>query len=115
LIRFAAHFLHLDVLFCAASDRLAICASECLAAADVSWFESQGFELLSVGYRDAMHMGCNVMAVGGGRVLSSAQSPALNQKLQSRGLEVLAPDIGQFVTEGGSAHCLTMPVRRVAQ
>lgn len=113
LIRFAAHFLHLDVLFCAASESLAVCATECLEPADVAWFESQGFELVSVGYRDAMQMGCNVMAMGGGRVLSSAQSPALNQRLQLRGLEVLAPDIGQFVTEGGSAHCLTMPVRRL--
>jgi arginine deiminase len=113
LIRVAPHFLHLDVLFCAASENLAICAADCLEPADVAWFESQGFELLRVGYRDAMHMGCNVLSLGNGRVLSSAQSPQLNEQLQSRGIEVLAPDISQFVTEGGSAHCLTMPIRRV--
>ena len=111
-VRVAQHFLHLDVLFCTASERIAVCATECLDSSDVKWFESQGFELLSVGYQEAMRMGCNVLALGNGRVLSSAQNTRVNSRLETIGLEVLAPDISQFVTEGGSAHCLTMPIRR---
>ena len=113
LIRVPAHFLHLDVLFTALNDKLALCATEILEAEDVAWLRER-FELIPVSYRDVMRMGCNVTALGDGKVLSAAQNAVLNETMRSRGLEILAPDLEQFVLEGGSSHCLTMPLRRAA-
>lgn len=106
-----AHFLHLDVLFSVVSDKVALCATEILDPADVDWL-AQRFELIPVSYRDVMRMGCNVTALGNDRVLSSRQHPEINLRLRALGFEVLDPDIEQFVLEGGSTHCLTMPLRR---
>lgn len=106
-----AHFLHLDVLFCSVSADVALCATEILTADDVAWLSAR-FELIPVGYRDVMRMGCNVTALGDGRVLSAAQNDTVNDRLRSLGFEVFAPDLEQFVLEGGATHCLTMPLRR---
>ncbi|NTE68267.1 arginine deiminase [Agrobacterium tumefaciens] len=106
-----AHFLHLDVLFSVVSDKVALCATEILDQADVDWL-AERFELIPVSYRDVMRMGCNVTALGNDRILSTRQHPEINQRLRALGFEVLDPDIEQFVLEGGSTHCLTMPLRR---
>lgn len=111
LVHVPAHFLHLDVLFCALTDTLALCATDILDEHDVDWLAHR-FELIPVPYRDVMRMGCNVTALGDDRVLSAKQHPKLNAKMRAHGLTVYEPDLEQFVLEGGSAHCLTMPVRR---
>ncbi|MER9249951.1 arginine deiminase family protein [Mesorhizobium sp. M0590] len=110
-IRVPAHFLHLDVLFSVLNERLALCATEILDAADVEWL-SHRYELINVGYGDVMRMGCNVTALGNDAVLSAKQQPKINARIRANGFRVLEPDLQQFVLEGGSTHCLTMPLRR---
>jgi arginine deiminase len=111
LIQVPAHFLHLDVLFCAASDRVALCATDILDEQDVAWLR-QRFELIPVEYRAVMRMSCNVTSLGDGRVLSTRQNEEINARVRSMGLTVFDPDMEQFVLEGGTAHCLTMPLKR---
>jgi arginine deiminase len=111
-IRVAPHFLHLDLLFCAVSDRLALCATQCLADDDVAWLEGQGFALIDISYRETMRMGCNVTALGNNCVLSCVQNGTVNDRLRAHGVTVLDPDLEQFITEGGGSHCLTMPLAR---
>jgi arginine deiminase len=111
LIQVPAHFLHLDVLFCAASGHVALCATDILNEEDVAWLRRQ-FELIAVGYREVMRMGCNVTSLGEGRVLSTRQNREINARLRSMGLIVFDPGMEQFVLEGGGTHCLTMPLKR---
>jgi arginine deiminase len=106
------HFLHLDVLFTALDAARALCAVDIIDSADLAWLE-QRFELIPVGYKEVMRMGTNAVALGHGRILSCRQHGALNRRLETLGYEVLEPDLEQFVIEGGAAHCLTMPLRRV--
>lgn len=111
LIRVPAHFLHLDVLFSVAGSTIALCASDILDEADVAWFR-ETYELIPVGYREVMRMSCNVTALDDGVVLSCRQNDDVNRKLRERGITVYDPDLEQFVLEGGTTHCLTMPLRR---
>jgi arginine deiminase len=111
LISVPAHFLHLDVLFSVLNERLALCAVDILDEHDVAWLRER-FEFIPVSYRDVMRMGCNVTALGRDRVLSAKQHPDLNAKIRAHGLTVIDVDLEQFVLEGGSTHCLTMPLRR---
>ena len=111
LIAVPAHFLHLDVLFSVLNDQLALCATDILEPDDVAWL-AERFRLLPVGYRDVMAMGCNATALGNDTVLSAMQHGRINAMLRAEGLTVLDPDLEQFVLEGGSTHCLTMPLER---
>ncbi len=109
---FAEHFLHLDVLFCMARDDLAVCCLEVLGAAFGDWLADHGIGVVEAGYAEVMAMGCNLLSLGGGRVISPAHSRRINAELRARGVIVFDPPLESFARGGGSVHCMTMPLRR---
>ncbi|EFH12072.1 dimethylarginine dimethylaminohydrolase family protein [Pseudoroseomonas cervicalis] len=109
---FEEHFLHLDVLFCMAAPGLAVACEEVLDEDFLAWLRGHGIRTLPVGYRDAMQLGCNILALGGDRVISARGSTALNAALRAEGLTVLDPELSLFTLGGGGPHCLTCPLAR---
>jgi len=109
---FDEHFLHLDVLFCLAAPGLAVACLDVLDPGFVAWLAGHGIRCIDVPYRDAMALGCNILALGRGRVISARGSGVLNAALRAEGLEVLDPELSLFTAGGGGPHCLTGPLRR---
>ncbi len=109
---FAEHFLHLDVLFCMAAPGLALACADVLGEDFVGWLAGRGVRCVPVSYRDAMRLGCNVLALGDGRVVSARESRAVNAALRAEGLAVLDPALDLFTSGGGGPHCLTCPLSR---
>jgi N-dimethylarginine dimethylaminohydrolase len=60
-----------------------------------------------------MALGCNILSLGEGRVISARASRALNAALRAEGLTVLDPELSLFTAGGGGPHCLTCPLARV--
>jgi len=60
------HFLHLDLLFCMAAPGLAVACLDVLPEDFTTWLRSRGVRCLPVSYREAMALGCNILALGGG-------------------------------------------------
>lgn len=113
VVPFDDHFLHLDVIFSMAAPGLALACLDALPDAFTAWCRDRQIRLIDTGYRAAMEdMACNVLALGGGRVLSPRHSRATNSALRAEGLTVLDPELRLFARGGGSAHCMTMPLRR---
>jgi N-dimethylarginine dimethylaminohydrolase len=111
---FDEHFLHLDVLFCLATPGLAVACLEALPEEFVGWLAGHGIRCLPVPYREAMRLGCNILSLGDGRVISAAESRGLNAALRAEGLTVLDPALSLFTAGGGGPHCLTCPLARDA-
>ncbi|MCO6417633.1 arginine deiminase family protein [Siccirubricoccus sp. KC 17139] len=111
---FDEHFLHLDVLFCLAAPGLAAACLDVLDPGFVAWLGAHGISCLNVPYRAAMQLGCNILALGEGRVISAAESRDLNAALRAEGLTVLDPPLSLFTAGGGGPHCLTCPLARDA-
>ncbi|WP_426956595.1 dimethylarginine dimethylaminohydrolase family protein [Muricoccus radiodurans] len=109
---FDEHFLHLDVLFCMAAPGLAVACLDVLDPGFVAWLRGHGIRTIPVPYRDAMALGCNILALGEGRVVSARESKALNASLRAEGLVVLDPALSLFTAGGGGPHCLTCPLLR---
>ena len=109
---FDEHFLHLDVLFCMAAEAIAVACLDVLDPGFVTWLAERGIRCLDVPYREAMVLGCNILALGDGRVISARESARLNAVLRAEGLTVLDPMLGLFAQGGGGPHCLTGPLRR---
>ncbi len=109
---FDEHFLHLDVLFCMAAPGLAVACLDVLPEAFTAWLADRGIRCLPVPYREAMRLGCNILSLGGDRVISARGSRDLNAALRAEGIEVLDPDLSLFTAGGGGPHCLTCPLRR---
>jgi N-dimethylarginine dimethylaminohydrolase len=109
---FAEHFLHLDVLFCMARDDLAVCCLEVLGEDFGQWLSRHGISVVEARYSEVMAMSCNLLALGGGRVISPAHSMRINAELEARGVTVFKPPLDMFALGGGSIHCMTMPLHR---
>lgn len=109
---FAPHFLHLDVLFCMAAEGLAVACEEVLDESFLAWLRDHGTRWIPVPYKSAMQLGCNLLALGQGQVISPRHNTDLNAALRAEGLEVLDPELDLFTRGGGGVHCMTMPLRR---
>jgi len=110
----AEHYVHIDLMVCMLGHKL---AAVCLDTTDdgiVEWLEGKGIEIVPVSYRDTMALGCNVVALGNDKVLSTAQSKDLNARLRAHGFTVYDPDVTMFTMGGGGVHCMCQPLRRDA-
>jgi len=68
-----------------------------------------------VPYRATMQLGCNILSLGGDRVISAQGSQDLNAALRAEGLTVLDPALSLFTAGGGGPHCLTCPLSRLEE
>jgi arginine deiminase len=114
LVPFAAHFLHFDVLFCMATPHLAVACIEVLGEEFCAFLADRQIKCLRASYGEAMAMSCNLLALGDGRVISPAHSKRINAALRAEGVTVLDPVLDEFARGGGSVHCMTMPLSRLA-
>jgi len=114
LVPFAEHFLHLDVLFCMATPRLAVACIEVLGEEFEKFLSDRQIRVLRASYSEVMAMSCNLLSLGDDRVISPAHSTRLNAALRAEGVAVLDPELDEFARGGGSVHCMTMPLLRDA-
>jgi N-dimethylarginine dimethylaminohydrolase len=116
LQHFPEHFLHIDVLFCMLGDGVAAICTDVLGRKFVEDVTADyGIHtVVDVTYNEAMALGANGVALGGGKVLMAKQASGsrISEKLRAEGLDVTELDLGMFVLDGGGPHCLTMPLRR---
>ena len=112
-VGFDEHHLHLDVIFSMVTPGLALVCESALPQDFLTALEARGIRRLAVSYDEAMGaMACNVLALGEEHVLSPRHLTRVNALLRAEGLTVLDPELDLFAAGGGSAHCMTMPLRR---
>ena len=105
-------YVHIDLMVCMLAEKLAAVCLETTEPEIVDWLKAKGIEIVPVSFQDTMTLGCNVMALGDDRVLSTAQSSDLNEKLRALGFTVYDPDMTMFTRAGGGVHCMAQPLRR---
>jgi N-dimethylarginine dimethylaminohydrolase len=110
--RIPPHFLHIDVLACMLGEKLAAVCVEQASTGFVRWLESKNVEIVPVTLAAALKLGVNGVCLGGDRVLSTAESKDLNDRLRALGLSVYDPELSAFTLGGGGAHCLMQAIRR---
>ena len=110
--RIPPHFLHIDVL-AACWARSSRRSAWSRPAPDFELAASQRESRSSRSrLADALKLGVNGVCLGGDRVLTSAESKDLNERLRALGLTVYDPELAAFTLGGGGAHCLMQAIRR---
>ncbi len=105
-------YVHIDLMVCMLAQKLCAVCLDTTAPDVVAWLKSRKIEIVPVGFRETMALGCNVVALGDDRVLSTTAAPELNSKLRALGFTVFDPDMSQFQLAGGGVHCMCQPLRR---
>jgi N-dimethylarginine dimethylaminohydrolase len=78
----------------------------------LSWLVSKQVKVVPVSLEAALKLGVNGVCLGGDRVLSTAESTDLNDRLRALGLTVYDPELSAFTLGGGGVHCLMQALRR---
>ena len=107
-------YVHLDLMVCMVAPGLAAVCTDTTDPDVVRWLAGKGIEIVPVGFRETIGLGCNVVALGADRVISSAFATELNGRLRALGLTVYEPEMSQFQLAGGGVHCLCQPLARDA-
>jgi N-dimethylarginine dimethylaminohydrolase len=110
--RIPPHFVHIDVLACMLGEKLAAVCVDAIGGGFTRWLEQKGVEIVPVSLESALTLGVNGVCLGGDKVLSTAESKDLNERLRALGLTVYDPELSAFTLGGGGAHCLMQALRR---
>jgi N-dimethylarginine dimethylaminohydrolase len=108
----AEHYVHIDLMVCMLAPKLAAVCLDTTSDRVLDWLRSKRIELVPVSYRDTMQLGCNVVALGNDRILSTATSKDLNTRLRALGFTVYDPDMSMYLMGGGGVHCMCQAVHR---
>jgi len=107
-------YVHIDLMICMLTKD---CAAVCLETTEddvVDWLRERQIEIVPATFAETMALGCNVVALGNEKVLSTAGAKDLNEKMRAIGLTVYDPDMSMFTWAGGGVHCMCQPLRREA-
>jgi len=108
----AEHYVHIDLMVCMLGPKLCAVCVDTTDDSILALLKQRNIEIVPVNYRDTMELGCNVMSLGDGKVISTARSKALNQTLRAAGFKVYDPDVSMFTMGGGGVHCMAQALRR---
>ena len=65
------------------------------------FMKSKKIEIIPATFKETMALGCNVVTLGGDRVLSTESAKDLNAKMRAAGFTVYDPDMTMFLQAGG--------------
>lgn len=105
-------YVHIDLMVCMLADKLAAVCLDTTEPEIVDWLTAKGIEIVPASFKETMVLGCNVVALGNDRVLSTAAATELNARMRAHGLAVYDPDMTMFTRAGGGVHCMAQPLRR---
>lgn len=107
------YYVHIDLMVVPVAPKLTAVCLACTQPAVVEWLRAKGHEILDVPFEDTIELGCNLMALGGDRVIAPASSTTLIAQLKARGFEVAAIETAEISKTGGGIHCMAQALRRV--
>ncbi len=108
-------YVHIDLMVCMLNNE---CAAVCLETTEddvIDWLKARKIEIIPATFRETMALGCNVVALGNNKILSTTAAKELNVKMRAAGFEVFDPEMDMFLKAGGGVHCMAQPLRREAE
>jgi N-dimethylarginine dimethylaminohydrolase len=106
--------LHLMSLISLLHEKTALVDLPWLSVETVELLKARGFCLIEIDHSERESLACNVLALGGRRLLALAENVKTNQKLTDAGFDVRTFAGSELcVNGGGGPTCLTRPLLRV--
>jgi len=105
--------LHLMSLISLLDEHTALVDLPWLAVETVELLKSRGFEFIEIDYSERDTLACNVLALGGRRLVAIEENRKTNDKLRTAGFDVRTFHGSEICINGsGGPTCLTRPLLR---
>jgi N-dimethylarginine dimethylaminohydrolase len=105
--------LHLMSLISLLDNRTALADPSWLAVETMELLKQLDYRLIGIDQSERDTLACNVLSLGGGRLLALEENPRTNSRLSSEGFDVrtfAGSEVG--INGGGGPTCLTRPILR---
>ena len=103
--------LHLDCVFNVISEDTALIYPEAFQEKTIEQLK-KNYKLINVTEEEQFHMGPNVLAIGGGKLISLPENERLNNELVKAGFQIIEVPFSEIIKSGGSYRCCTLPLLR---
>jgi N-dimethylarginine dimethylaminohydrolase len=105
--------LHLMSLMSMLDEQTILVDLPWLAVETVELLKGRGFRLIEIEYSERDSLACNVLAMGGSRLIAIEENAKTNQRLRDAGFQVLTfPGSEICINGAGGPTCLTRPLLR---
>jgi N-dimethylarginine dimethylaminohydrolase len=105
--------LHLMSLISLLDEHTALVDLPWLAVETVELLRERNYNFIEIDYAERATLACNVLSLGGKRLLALEENPKTNQKLRSAGFDVRTFAGSELcINGGGGPTCLTRPLLR---
>ena len=105
--------LHLMSLISLLDEKTALVDLPWLAVEAVELLQSRGFKFIEIDYSEREMLACNVLALGGNRLLAIEENRKTNARLREAEFDVRTFPGGELcINGGGGPTCLTRPLLR---
>jgi N-dimethylarginine dimethylaminohydrolase len=105
--------LHLMSLISLLDERTALVDLPWLAVETIELLKSRGFEFIEIEYSERDTLACNVLSLGGKRLIAIEENRKTNDKLRAAGFDVRTfPGSEICINGSGGPTCLTRPLLR---
>jgi N-dimethylarginine dimethylaminohydrolase len=105
--------LHLMSLISLLDEHTALVDLPWLAVETVELLRERNYNFIEIDYAERATLACNVLSLGGKRLLALEENPMTNQKLRSAGFDVRTFAGSELcINGGGGPTCLTRPLLR---
>ncbi len=105
--------LHLMSLVSLLDEKIAVVDLPWLAVETVELLKARGFHLIEIDYSERDTLACNVLALGGKRLLAIEENRRTNDRLRHAGFDVRTfPGSELCINGSGGPTCLTRPLLR---
>ncbi|MFC7785754.1 MULTISPECIES: dimethylarginine dimethylaminohydrolase family protein [unclassified Rossellomorea] len=103
--------LHLDCVFTIISEGWALVYPPAFSKEDLEKIKLH-YNIITVTDDEQFQMGPNVLAIGDGKIISLTLNQDLNERIRSKGFDVIELDLSEIIKSGGSFRCCTLPLIR---
>lgn len=104
--------LHLDMVFNIVAEKVCLAAVDQLPYNFLQMLKRRNFTIINVDSELVFKHGCNVQALGDGKVMAIKNNKVVNDKMRALGLDIIELELEQILKGGGGPHCMTYPVER---
>ena len=115
MVDFEEKYLHLDMLFNAAAEKVAVVCTEALPEDFLRLLDEEGFFLIEISPQEALDHGTNFLPIGNNTIISHTKIPRINEELERRGLRVVPLELDELQKSGGGPRCMSFPLLRARE
>ncbi len=111
-VDFPEEFLHLDMICNIIAEKVVLLCPEAVPVSVLQVFRQKKFAIIEVEREEVFQHACNLLNIGGEKIISHPRAGRVNELLESLGMEVLVIPLEEVLKSGGGPRCMTFPVLR---